>query len=285
MTDHDRRHAGPAPSPGTRSTPTPRSSARRSRPSGGLSGAEVETRRAEYGPNKFADAPKEPRWQAFLRQYKDPMQIVLLVAGILSLFIPGQVADRRRAHRPDAAQRRDGPEPGRQGLGERGRPPEDDGRQGEGPPRRGARRGADGGARPGRHRQHRGRRPRPGRRPDPDRGDARDRRVGADRRERPGAQAGRRGGGRRRPRRPGRPRVHEHPGDPRRGHDPGASDRDGDRGRPHQRHAPGDQGRGHAAHQAAQHADQPDPDHRRRLAGRSRSASACGATRRSTSCS
>ncbi|HEX6869034.1 MAG TPA: HAD-IC family P-type ATPase, partial [Candidatus Limnocylindrales bacterium] len=58
----------------------------------GLTSAEVEARRARYGPNKFADAPKEPRWQAFLRQYKDPMQIVLLAAGILSLFIPNQFA-------------------------------------------------------------------------------------------------------------------------------------------------------------------------------------------------
>jgi Ca2+-transporting ATPase len=57
----------------------------------GLSSAEAESRRARYGPNKFAEAAKEPRWQAFLRQYKDPMQIVLLGAGILSLFIPGQV--------------------------------------------------------------------------------------------------------------------------------------------------------------------------------------------------
>jgi Ca2+-transporting ATPase len=58
----------------------------------GLSDAEVEARRAKYGKNRFADAPKEPRWQAFIRQYKDPMQIVLLAAGILSLFIPSQVA-------------------------------------------------------------------------------------------------------------------------------------------------------------------------------------------------
>src|SRR5687767_12967124 len=57
----------------------------------GLSSAEVESRRARYGPNRFADAPKEPRWQAFVRQYKDPMQIVLLGAGILSLFLAGQV--------------------------------------------------------------------------------------------------------------------------------------------------------------------------------------------------
>ena len=58
----------------------------------GLTSAEVDSRRARYGPNRFADAPKEPRWQAFVRQYKDPMQIVLLAAGILSLFIPNQVA-------------------------------------------------------------------------------------------------------------------------------------------------------------------------------------------------
>src|SRR4029077_1731339 len=45
-----------------------------------------------YGANKFAEAATEPRLQAFLRQYKDPMQIVLLGAGILSLFLPGQVA-------------------------------------------------------------------------------------------------------------------------------------------------------------------------------------------------
>ena len=37
-------------------------------------------------------AAKEPRWQAFIRQYKDPMQIVLLAAGVLSLFIPDQFA-------------------------------------------------------------------------------------------------------------------------------------------------------------------------------------------------
>jgi P-type Ca2+ transporter type 2C len=58
----------------------------------GLSDAEVEARRAKYGSNKFAEAEKEPRLQVFLRQYKDPMQIVLLVAGIVSMFLPGQFA-------------------------------------------------------------------------------------------------------------------------------------------------------------------------------------------------
>ncbi len=58
----------------------------------GLSASEAATRLGTYGPNKFAEAPPEPRWQAFLRQYQDPMQIVLLVAGGISLFLPGQFA-------------------------------------------------------------------------------------------------------------------------------------------------------------------------------------------------
>ena len=58
----------------------------------GLSAAEVATRTQTYGPNKFAEAPKEPAWQVFLRQYGDPMQIVLLIAGGISLFLPDQFA-------------------------------------------------------------------------------------------------------------------------------------------------------------------------------------------------
>ena len=58
----------------------------------GLTTAEADARRARVGPNKFAEAATEPRWQAFVRQYKDPMQIVLLVAGVVSLFLPDQVA-------------------------------------------------------------------------------------------------------------------------------------------------------------------------------------------------
>jgi Ca2+-transporting ATPase len=54
-------------------------------PQVGLSAAEVEKRRAQYGPNKFAEAKKESGWSKFVRQYKDPMQIVLLVAALISL--------------------------------------------------------------------------------------------------------------------------------------------------------------------------------------------------------
>ncbi|MBO0822022.1 MAG: hypothetical protein J2P26_14385, partial [Nocardiopsaceae bacterium] len=52
----------------------------------GLSSAEVAVRAQRFGPNKFAEAKPEPRWRAFLRQYADLMQIVLVAAGILSLF-------------------------------------------------------------------------------------------------------------------------------------------------------------------------------------------------------
>src|SRR5215207_2868277 len=57
----------------------------------GLATAEVDRRRATYGANKFAEAPKEPRWRGFLRQYRDPMQLVLLGAGVACLFLPGQI--------------------------------------------------------------------------------------------------------------------------------------------------------------------------------------------------
>jgi len=52
----------------------------------GLSPAEVTSRAQRFGPNKFATAQVESRWHAFLRQYADPMQIVLLVAGVVSLY-------------------------------------------------------------------------------------------------------------------------------------------------------------------------------------------------------
>ncbi len=54
-------------------------------PRTGLEAAEVERRRAEYGPNKLAEAEKEPGWRAFLRQYRDLMQLVLLGAAIVSI--------------------------------------------------------------------------------------------------------------------------------------------------------------------------------------------------------
>ena len=52
----------------------------------GLNSAEVRTRTEQYGPNRFTAAKVESRWRAFVRQYRDLMQIVLLVAGIVSLY-------------------------------------------------------------------------------------------------------------------------------------------------------------------------------------------------------
>ncbi len=57
----------------------------------GLSAAEADDRRSRLGPNQLAAAAVEPRWRAFLRQYRDLMQVVLLVAGIVSLFLPHQL--------------------------------------------------------------------------------------------------------------------------------------------------------------------------------------------------
>src|SRR5271166_3142710 len=53
----------------------------------GLGSAEVASRAARFGPNKFDAGTAEPRWRVFLRQYADLMQIVLLVAGVVSLVL------------------------------------------------------------------------------------------------------------------------------------------------------------------------------------------------------
>jgi Ca2+-transporting ATPase len=59
-------------------------------PAVGLTAAEADARRSKYGPNAFAQAKKASPLQLFTRQYADPMQIVLLIAGIICLFLPGQ---------------------------------------------------------------------------------------------------------------------------------------------------------------------------------------------------
>src|SRR5215470_9571760 len=52
----------------------------------GLSSAEAAARAKRFGPNELAEGRAEPRWHAFVRQYRDPMQPVLLAAGIGSLY-------------------------------------------------------------------------------------------------------------------------------------------------------------------------------------------------------
>ena len=55
-------------------------------PEQGLTDDEAARRLVEYGPNRFTQAKTESRWHAFLRQYEDPMQIVLLIAGLISIY-------------------------------------------------------------------------------------------------------------------------------------------------------------------------------------------------------
>ncbi|EWM13629.1 cation-transporting P-type ATPase [Kutzneria sp. 744] len=52
----------------------------------GLSAAQATARLQVFGPNRFAEERRQPWPRAFVRQYADPMQIVLLVAGICSMF-------------------------------------------------------------------------------------------------------------------------------------------------------------------------------------------------------
>jgi len=59
-------------------------------PGRGLSAAEAQQRLQQYGPNHLADKKKEPGWQAFLRQYKDLMQIVLLAAAFINQIFTGK---------------------------------------------------------------------------------------------------------------------------------------------------------------------------------------------------
>lgn len=59
-------------------------------PATGLSTAEAQQRLQKYGPNKLAGKKKEPGWQAFLRQYKDFMQIILVGAALVNQIIVGQ---------------------------------------------------------------------------------------------------------------------------------------------------------------------------------------------------
>jgi Ca2+-transporting ATPase len=54
-------------------------------PRTGLEAHEVERRRAQFGPNKLDEAEKEPGWHAFLRQYRDLMQLVLVGAAVVSM--------------------------------------------------------------------------------------------------------------------------------------------------------------------------------------------------------
>jgi Ca2+-transporting ATPase len=59
-------------------------------PAKGLSTAEAEQRLQKYGPNVLEEKKKEAGWQAFLRQYQDLMQFVLLGAAIINQVFTGE---------------------------------------------------------------------------------------------------------------------------------------------------------------------------------------------------
>ena len=56
----------------------------------GLSATEAKQRLGQYGENKLASKAKEPGWQAFLRQYQDFMQIILVGAAVVNQIFTGQ---------------------------------------------------------------------------------------------------------------------------------------------------------------------------------------------------
>ena len=61
-------------------------------PAKGLSASEVQQRLSQYGPNVLAAKKKESGWQAFLRQYKDFMQIILVGAAVINIVVTGEWA-------------------------------------------------------------------------------------------------------------------------------------------------------------------------------------------------
>jgi P-type Ca2+ transporter type 2C len=56
-------------------------------PRDGLSGAEAARRLQRDGPNRLAEARREPRWKAFLRQFKDLLILILLLAAVVSFVV------------------------------------------------------------------------------------------------------------------------------------------------------------------------------------------------------
>jgi Ca2+-transporting ATPase len=59
-------------------------------PAAGLSTADADRRRREHGPNLLAAKAKESGLHAFVRQYQDFMQIVLVSAAIVNIVVTGE---------------------------------------------------------------------------------------------------------------------------------------------------------------------------------------------------
>ncbi len=59
-------------------------------PAKGLSAAEAKARLQKYGPNRLEEKKKKSGLQAFLEQYQDLMQFVLLGAAIINQIFTGE---------------------------------------------------------------------------------------------------------------------------------------------------------------------------------------------------
>ena len=53
----------------------------------GLTAREVEENRLKYGANILTPPPRTSAWKLFLAKFTDPLIIILLVAGVLSVGI------------------------------------------------------------------------------------------------------------------------------------------------------------------------------------------------------
>ncbi len=59
-------------------------------PEHGLTAADAVARLTTYGPNRLSEGKQEPGWRAFLRQYEDFMQWVLLAAAVVNQLVTGE---------------------------------------------------------------------------------------------------------------------------------------------------------------------------------------------------
>ncbi len=53
----------------------------------GLTAHQVEENRLKYGENIITPPPRRPAWKLFLEKFRDPLIIILLIAGVLSVGI------------------------------------------------------------------------------------------------------------------------------------------------------------------------------------------------------
>ena len=58
----------------------------------GLTDEEVKKRLEKVGYNELKEGNKVPTWKLFLESFKDPLIIILLIAGIVQIFL-GEVVE------------------------------------------------------------------------------------------------------------------------------------------------------------------------------------------------